>query len=470
MSADPESQPLIKKKESSWDDAKDIIVLGIPLFLSMMSWVGMKTTDSALLGHVSADALAASALSDLWTMCTGVLIQGRIVGVLCGAAVGAGNPKLAGIYLQVSYFVLGFVLIVVFGSWHFTETVWIAFGSDPQIAGMAGYYAKVLAWSLPGQLLFSQLSQFFSSQRIMHPEVNASSCALILNLTLGLVLVLGIPIPGWQGFGFAACPIITTVVVYAQLFFMWFVYIYMQRLHEVCWPGWVWKEITMTRIKTFSDLYFPAALGMASDFWRVAVVGAVAAKLGENEVAVFNTGYRVMWIVLILCNALASAAGIKTSIRLGKMDHQGAKQAAFVGIYMSAMVLLLIGLVVVWNIRLLGRIFTNDETFLDLFEQAKWPFTVTLILMNLSVAIERIPYSMGRTKEVFWFGFVASWGAQVPAVFLMTKYWRNDLTGLYWGMSVGYLVLAILYGVIVLSSDWKKYAELARQRSEMSDE
>ena len=42
----------------------------------------MKTTDTALLGHVSADALAAAALSDLWTMCTAVLIQGRILSVL----------------------------------------------------------------------------------------------------------------------------------------------------------------------------------------------------------------------------------------------------------------------------------------------------------------------------------------------------------------------------------------------------
>ena len=32
----------------------------------------MKTTDTALLGHVSARALSAAALSDLWTMCTGV--------------------------------------------------------------------------------------------------------------------------------------------------------------------------------------------------------------------------------------------------------------------------------------------------------------------------------------------------------------------------------------------------------------
>lgn len=111
----------------------------------------MKTTDSALLGHVNADALAAAALSDLWTMCTAVFIQGRILSVLCGAAVGAGNPKLAGIYLQVSYFVLAFMAIPVFIAWNVTTPLWKAYGSDPKIAEMAGYYAKVLAWSIPGQ-------------------------------------------------------------------------------------------------------------------------------------------------------------------------------------------------------------------------------------------------------------------------------------------------------------------------------
>lgn len=30
--------------------------------------------------------------------------------------------------------------------------------------------------------------------------------------------------------------------------------------------------------------------------------------------------------------------------------------------------------------------------------------------MNLSVGIENIPYSMGRTTEVFWMGCIASWG------------------------------------------------------------
>jgi multidrug resistance protein, MATE family len=250
-----DSNPQFKNKHPSLrKDIHDTIWLAGPIFMAMLSWVGMKTTDTALLGHVSGDALAAAALSDLWTMCTGILVQGGILSVLCGSAVGAGNPKLAGIYLQVSYFVLAGLGVLVMISWWFTEKVWLAFGSDPEIAHMAGFYAQVLAWSIPGQLIFSQLSQFFQAQRIMHPEVNSSMVALFLNLTLGLVFVLGIPIPNFEGYGFPACPTVTTAVVYIQVLFFYTVYIHNQKLHEECWGGWSYKEITWERIKTFSDL------------------------------------------------------------------------------------------------------------------------------------------------------------------------------------------------------------------------
>ena len=74
----------------------------------------MTTTDTSLLGHVGSDALAAQALSDLWTMCTGVFMQGRVLGIICGQAVGAKNFKLSSIYLQVSLIFQGVIAIFVF--------------------------------------------------------------------------------------------------------------------------------------------------------------------------------------------------------------------------------------------------------------------------------------------------------------------------------------------------------------------
>ena len=41
--------------------------------------------------------------------------------------------------------------------------------------------------------------------------------------------------------------------------------------------------------------------------------------------------------------------------------------------------------------------------------------------------------------------------AQVPGVYLLTTYWRDDLVGLYSGMAIGYLVLMMLYGYIIVT-------------------
>ena len=260
---------------------------------------------------------------------------------------------------------------------------------------MAGYYASALSVSIPGMIGFGQLAQFFSAQRIMRSEVYATTIGLLANLIFGLIFVLGWPVNGFDGYGFEACPIVTTTVTYVQLIFMLVVPVYIQKLHETCWAGFQPSEITWARIKTFSDLYFPAALSTSSDFWRVAVIGTIAAAFGEAEVAVFNTAYRIMWIALIFTYSIANAAGINMSIRLGKMDPYGAKQMAEVSIGMATIMLFGLGGLILYFNRWFGLIFTSDEEFLSLFHECRWPFTISLFFMNLAVVIERIPFTMG---------------------------------------------------------------------------
>ena len=117
-----------------------------------------------------------------------------------------------------------------------------------------------------------------------------------------------------------------------------------------------------------------------------------------------------MWIALILVSSLAGAAAINMNIRLGRLDPNGARQAGYIGIVMSGLVLLFVSTCIFLRSDWFARIFTNDPEFVKMFDQARLPFAATLFLMNFSIAVERIPYSMGRTKELFWMGFAAGWG------------------------------------------------------------
>ena len=481
-SADPEDgaapleEPLITPEPSTEEqvhlstELADLCGLTMAFFVSSVSWVAMKSTDTAILGHVGTRYLDATALSDLYTMSTGVFVQGRVLGVFVSQAIGADNKRLAGAWLQTSYAVLSLVLIPVAVAWLLTGPALKLFVKNDTLVKDAAYYATVLALCLPARVGFSQLTQFFSAQKIMRPSYATAPIAMVLNLVLGLILVLGIGIPHWKGFGFKACPVVTTCVEYVQLAIVIIVFCVIKRLHAACEPDQGWfsmKEVTSERFIAYIKMYAPAALAIASDFWRMTAVGAVAASLSEDDLGVFNASYRIMWMALTLTGSLGGAIATKLGLRLGAGDAKGARRGVRIGLIVSVVLLSMIVVVVITIPRQLAKIFTNDAKLLDLFERCRYEFAAALFMMNFAVVCERVPFGMGRAKAVLYAGAVGSWVGQVPAVILCVEFWRRDLRSVYTGVAAGYaLLVAVLLGII-FTTDWRQQAADARARSEV---
>merc|ERR1719336_3655712 len=111
---------------------------------------------------------------------------------------------------------------------------------------------------LPVRIAFGQLNQFFMAQKIQRPAVVCSTSGMILNLVFGWAFVLGVR-PYWSGWGFHACPWVTTIVEYAQFFILWLVFCYVKQLHTRCWPGWSLSHVTRNRVKDYLGQYVPQA-------------------------------------------------------------------------------------------------------------------------------------------------------------------------------------------------------------------
>eukprot|EP00929_Paragymnodinium_shiwhaense_P111760 TRINITY_DN80048_c0_g1_i1.p1 TRINITY_DN80048_c0_g1~~TRINITY_DN80048_c0_g1_i1.p1 ORF type:complete len:515 (+),score=102.74 TRINITY_DN80048_c0_g1_i1:188-1732(+) len=460
---------LLPAGENFWKtalaDGRDLLKLSLPIFITSVSFVAMKATDTALLGHTGKEYLEAVALGDLWTSSTGVFIQSRAVSTFCTQSFGAGEKMAVGIWLQVAYAVLAVVCIAVFTSWCFTGTVLRALGKDEKLVDDAQYFSLVLAVCMPVRIAFSQLSTFFSSQRIMRPGVVCASSGMIFNFLFGFMFVLGFPFPGLK-LGFAACPWVTTGCEYMQLFVLWYVFCYKKRLHEECWPGWSSSAVTWERVRMYLGQYIPSALSLGSDFWRVAVIGWIASSLGDINVAVWNASYRICWIVLTFLGAVGGAMTIKLGQALGQGDTRHVRRLIVVSVAAATLVVGVLVLAVAMFPRQIASIFSDDDVVLDLFEEVRFPLAAFVLFMNLSVVLEKIPTSAGYASTGFYAGLVGSWVGQVPCVFLFTKYWRDDLVGLYWGTTAGYALLVVILLVAIMRIDWEDAAEAARQRAE----
>jgi len=468
VGATPSADGLSRPSHGWFRELRELLYLSASIFVLRVSWVVIKTTDSALLGYTGTRYLAAASISDLWTQSTGVFIMGGVLGMFCSQAIGSGNKQMAGIWLQVSLTVLSAIFIPVALSWALTGPLLLALGEPREVADDASYYALVLMACLPARIGISQISQFFTSQKIMHPGMTTGFVAMLMNLCLGLVFVLGIPVPGWSGFGFPACPLVTSVVEYCQLALLLGVYWVGMKLYRDCWPeaGWSWSHVTRARVHEFCRIYFPAALSLASDFWRVAAIGAVAAQLGAEEVSVFNCSYRIMWIALTFIGSMGGAMAIHLGVALGAGDTHQAKLCARVCIGTCVVAVALLAGVMLFFARYVAMVFSPDEAIQELFHEVRVPMVAMMVLMTLAVLLERIPMAMGRTSVVLGVGLVGSWVGQVPGVYIGVYLWRNDLVGLFTGVACGYALLCLLLTAIIMCTNWERFSLEAQRRSE----
>lgn len=446
-------------------DVRDLLWLSSAYFVASASFVAMKTTDTALVGHLGTEYLDAVAYSDLYTSASGVLIKGDVLNVFCAQAYGSGNLQLVGTWLKVSYVFVGTLGAPVCFAWALTPQALLRFGvADNMMRRKAGLYARVLAVCIPARIGYSQLSKFFTSQKVTQPSY-ISLAAVAANAALGVGLVIG------AGLGFPACPAVTTAVEYIQLGLTVVIFCVYRKLHARCRPtvGW-WSllDVTRSRLLEFARLYAPTVAATASDFWRLSAVGTVAATISKDALGVFSASYRIMWMSLALAGSFGAAVGTKVAVALGAGDPMGARRIAEVGLLVSVSLLLLLASIILAVPRQLGMIFTHDQHLLDLFEDARYELAATVFFMNLACVLERVPVACGRTKLVFVFGFIASWAVQVPAVLACVQYWHHSLRAVYLGVTLGYAALCVLYLALVLKSDFHASAAEAAVRSEVA--
>lgn len=469
---------------------KNIFGLFFPIFAARLAWVGMKTTDTALLGQSGTDFLSASSLADFWTGAFAPFMMDSVLSSKCGPAYGAKNYAMVSVWSQISMTLYSWAIIFVFAAFCATGPVMKAMGESEEIAGYAAYYAFVLGLCLPARLISGTISAFFYCQAKTRPSSVISVLALVLNLGFGLQFVLGIPLQSVPTYGFWACPVVTTCVEWTVTSLYVLVYCKYLRYHDECWTPEVaqwsfcrdvflaplfasegserfayYNKWIRPNIGEYIRLALPANLAVASDFWRMSAIGILAGTLGTKEVAVFNASYRLAWMNMTVIGSFSSAACLQLGIALGTGDDKKSKKIVGFGVTVVMTFLLITTSLTVYYVKQLGSIFSSDSEVIDLFEECGFAMGFMIFFMCLAMHFELILLNLGKSITVFRAGLAGSWLGQVPGVVLMIKYSGNNLTSVYQGVGIGYSFYLLLVIVPFAAVDWKKEARAKFEES-----
>jgi MATE family multidrug resistance protein len=187
---------MLKQQESLWSRPggfREVVVLGLPLVISTISWTLMHFIDRVLLLGYSGDSVAAALPSGALSFAVICLPLGitSYVNTFVSQYHGAGRHDRIGSAVWQGVFIgllfMPLVLLTIpFAPWMFEQM-----GHDPKIAHLEVQYFQINAWGDSAIVISAALSSFFTGRGKVRTIMIVDSLAAGINIVLDYAWIYG---------------------------------------------------------------------------------------------------------------------------------------------------------------------------------------------------------------------------------------------------------------------------------------
>merc|ERR1711871_1448651 len=173
-----------------------------------------------------------------------------VLNALCSQAIGSGNKRMAGTWLQISLlFCLGLAIPISLAFFATRFVLSHLVTADEQLLHFAGIFNNYAVLIFTPMIVYMAIRQFMQALGVVMPATIVSIAAVGVNIGFNQLFIYGAG--SWDGFGFVGSPLATAASFFFQLSaFCLYAFVY-KRYHEDYWPkeGWSFESITSKRIK-----------------------------------------------------------------------------------------------------------------------------------------------------------------------------------------------------------------------------
>ena len=461
MTAPIETREIATPARAPWRrELKAMSRLAWPIVLTQLAWIGMLTTDTAMIGRIGAEQLAGASLSLMvfflaYVICFGVVTA---TASLASQAYGARQPRRIRRVVRQGWWVTIALTVPMLMALAFTPEILSLMGQPPETLPHADTYISTLMWSLPLATAFTVLRNFVSALGRPRPALWVMLSGLPLNALLDYGLIygnFGLPRLELVGAGLA-----TTIINIAMFSALLAIVLFRKPFSRYAILGRFWRP-DWPQFRQIFRIGLPIAgthLMVAGFFiGAVFVIGA----FGTEAIAAHMIAIQLPHISIMIPMGLSQAATVRVGHAVGRRNVEAAYRAGWTATAMTVCFMIMMSVVVM----------LVPEAFVKLFIDASRPESVDV--MNLAVSflvlaaffqiadgIQEVMYGALRglndTVIPMLIAGISYWG-----VGLATGVWlafSHDLqgVGLWLGFIFGLSCAAILLG-------WRFYRFFKRQ-------
>lgn len=429
--------------------------LAVPVVVIQVGMMAMGVVDTIMVGHISARALAAVALGNLYFFGLAVFAMGTLMVLdpVVAQAFGAGDRAAVGRAVQRGVLLAALLTIPVALLLTLAAPVFNLARQPAEVVPLAASYAVVTAPGVFPFLLFVVFRQSLQSMGRTAPIVAAIVGANLVNAALNWVLIygyLGFPALGVVGSAWATS--ISRALLAAGLWVG-----ARRELGPLLWPLrpgiWQWEPLSrMLR------LGMPIGAQHVLEFGAFALVALMMGWIGMREMAGHQIAINLAALTFMVPLGVGDAGSVLVGQAVGRGDPEGTRGAARAALACGVTFMSLTAAIFLAFPEPLARLYSRD---LDVVRVAATLIPIAGVFQvfdGLQVVAAGILRGLGDTRVPMLVNLLGYWLIGIPVSVYLGFGTGLGPVGLWWGLVLG---LALVGASLLL----RVRARLARRQS-----
>ncbi|KAK2827034.1 hypothetical protein Q7C36_017960 [Tachysurus vachellii] len=441
------------------EELSQVLRLTGPLLVTRILNFLQPFVSTIFVGHLGNAELAgyalASATINVTTAATGCGLA-LTCDTLVSQTFGGKNMKRVGEIMQRSILILLLFCLPCWAVLINSESILLLLQQEAEVARIAHLYVFAFLPAVPVFFLHQLQVAYLQNQGIILPQMYTAAVANVINVAVNYVLIFSMGL-GVKG---SAAAISVSQFFIALLLFG---YIHWKKLHVSTWGGW--SMSSLQEWDSFMKLAIPSTLMLCFEWWIYEIGGFLAGMLGEVDLAAQHVLLEMGSITYMFPLGVHAAACVRVGNALGAGDTRRALITSKVALFVSGVLALLQGIVLGSTKSVLGFIFTNDQTIVEIVSE-NMTFYVFLQFFDALVCVSSgILLGSGNQKIAAISNLISYYCIGLPLGISLMFAAKLRILGLTLGLLVCVIIQACFFIVLIFKLDWQKLTEKAQKRA-----
>ncbi|XP_019454806.1 PREDICTED: protein DETOXIFICATION 1-like [Lupinus angustifolius] len=450
----------MKMRKTLMEELKKVGPIALPMVVVTMLQYLLQVVSFMMVGHLGKLSLSSVAIATSLTNVSGFSVLSGMAGgleTLCGQAYGAQQYDKFGTYTYTAIISLIFICAPITIIWFFLDKILILIGQNPIISYEAHKYAIWLIPALFGSAILKPLTRFFQTQSLITPMITSSAIVLCFHIVTCWTLVYKFEL------GIVGAAISTSLCTWLNVVLL----LCFVKFSSACENTRVtFSKKALLGIGEFFQFGVPAAVMVCLKWWACELFVLLSGLLPNPELqtSILSICLTISTLHFTISYAIGAAASTRVSNELGAGNPEAVRVAIYASMFLAITEVVIVTSTLFGSRHILGYAYTKDTLIVHNVAVIT-PFLCLSIFMD---SLQAVLSGVARGGGWQYLGAYVNLGSfylvGVPIGATLGFYAHFSAKGLWIGIVLGSIVQSIFLSLVTALTNWKKQANMARDR------